>query len=232
MRILVVEDDQPLLEGIIKILLEEHYEADYALNGDEGYLLAKQNIYDVLILDVMLPQLDGFTIVKKLRENGIRTPILLLTAKDSVEDRVKGLDVGADDYLIKPFAIPELLARLRVLIRDKGTSSKMEEPLSYGPIQINELEHDGYIHSHKLNLTVKEYQLLEYFLRNKEQILLRDQIFNRVWGLNSEAGMGVVDVYVYHLRKKLAVHVVDDYIKTVRGIGFMLKGENPHVSED
>jgi DNA-binding response OmpR family regulator len=231
MKILVVEDELALLEGITKILNEEDYQTDHALNGYEGLELAKQNIYDVIILDIMLPELDGFSILKTLREDSIRTPVLLLTARDSVEDRVKGLDLGADDYLIKPFAAPELLARIRVLLRGKGDN--IESEVCYGPIVLNENEHDGYIDNQKLNLTVKEYLLLEFFIRNKEQILLRDQIFNRIWGFSSEAGVNVVDVYVHHLRKKLAVSNCEQYIKTVRGIGFMLKGDDEeHVSNN
>jgi DNA-binding response OmpR family regulator len=230
MKILVVEDEFALLEGIIKILNEENYVTDRALNGYDGLELAKQNIYDAIVLDIMLPELDGFSIVKSLRESAIKTPILLLTAKDSVEDRVKGLDLGADDYLIKPFAAAELLARIRVLLRGKGEN--VESELVYGPLVINENEHDGYIDDHKLNLTVKEYLLLEFFIRNKEQILLRDQIFNRIWGFESEAGVNVVDVYVHHLRKKLGIFQCDQFIKTVRGIGFMLKGDDEDVSKD
>ena len=228
MKILVIEDEQALLEGIEKILTEENYHVDTAVNGYDGLELAIQNIYDVLLLDIMLPEVDGFAIVKTLREKGVRTPILLLTAKDSVEDRVKGLDLGADDYLIKPFAAPELLARIRVLLRGKG--EQVESILAYGSIRVNESEHDGYIDEQKLNLTVKEYLLLEFFIRNKEQILVKEQIFNRIWGFSSEAGLNIVDVYVHHLRKKLAAFHLDHYLKTVRGIGFMLKGDEEDVS--
>lgn len=230
MKILVVEDEKNLLDGITKILVEEKYSVDSALNGFDGLQLAKQNIYDAIILDIMLPELDGFSILKSLREESIKTPILLLTAKDSVEDRVKGLDLGADDYLIKPFAAPELLARIRVLLRGKG--DPIENDLVYGPIRLMENEHDAYIHGQKLHLTIKEYLLMEFFIRNKEQILLRDQIFNRIWGFSSEAGLNVVDVYMHHLRKKLAVYQCEHLIKTVRGIGFMLKGEESDVSEN
>lgn len=230
MKILVVEDEQSLLEGIKKILMEENYQVDTAESGYDGLELARQNIYDAILLDIMLPEIDGFSIVKTLRENAIRTPILLLTAKDSVEDRVKGLDLGADDYLIKPFASPELLARIRVLLRGKG--ELVENELVYGPIRVNEHEHDGYFEEKKLNLTSKEYQLLEYFVRNKEQILLKEQIFNRIWGFSSDAGINIVDVYVHHLRKKLGTFQLDHYLKTIRGIGFMLKGDDEDVPKD
>lgn len=230
MKILMVEDEKALLEGIVSILKEENYDVDTALNGYDGLQLAKQNIYDVIILDIMLPEVDGFSIVKSLREDSIRTPIILVTAKDRVEDRVKGLDLGADDYLTKPFAAPELLARIRVLLRGKGDPTENE--LCYGSIIINQSEHDGYIHEEKLNLTVKEYLLLEFFIRNKEQILLRDQIFNRIWGFSSDSGLNIVDVYIHHLRKKLMPFHLDDYIKTVRGIGFMLKGDDSDVQKN
>ena len=230
MKILIVEDEKALLEGVANLLKEEDYYVDTALNGFDGLQLAKQNIYDVIILDIMLPELDGFAVVRSLREHAIKTPVLLLTAKDSVEDRVKGLDLGADDYLIKPFATPELLARIRVLLRGKGDNNENE--LEYGPITLMESEHDGYINNHKLNLTIKEYLLLEFFIRNKEQILLRDQIFNRIWGFSSESGLNVVDVYVHHLRKKLGPFGCAHYIKTVRGIGFMLRGDEEDVSKD
>ncbi|AMM93212.1 response regulator transcription factor [Peribacillus simplex] len=225
MKILIVDDEKSLTEGISKILEEENYDVDIALNGYDGLELAKKGIYDVIILDIMLPEVDGFSIVKTLRKESVRTPILLLTAKDSIKDRVMGLDLGADDYLIKPFAGPELLARIRVLLRGKGEQA---EELGYGPIKI--IEHDGFVNGKKLNLTVKEYQLLEFFILNKEQILLRDQIFNRIWGFSSEAGLNVVDVYVHHLRKKLTPFHLDHWIVTVRGIGFMLKVGDQDVS--
>ena len=225
MKILIVDDEKPLIEGISKILEEENYDVDTALNGYDGLELAKKGIYDVILLDIMLPEVDGFSIVKTLRNKSVRTPILLVTAKDSINDRVMGLDLGADDYLIKPFASPELLARIRVLLRGKGEPA---EELGYGPIKM--IEHDGYVNEKKLNLTVKEYQLLEFFILNKEQILLRDQIFNRIWGFSSEAGLNVVDVYVHHLRKKLTPFHLDHWIVTVRGIGFMLKVGEEDVS--
>ncbi|MFU1996537.1 response regulator transcription factor [Priestia megaterium] len=225
MRVLVVEDDASLLHGIVEGLKEEGYEVDCASEGDEGLFLAEQNIYDALILDIMLPGMTGLDILKKLRKQKVLTKVIFLTAKDSVEDRVKGLDYGADDYLVKPFAMAELFARLRVMLRDLQAEEGM---ISYGPISIREANHEVMINGGALTLTIKEFQLLEYFIRNKEQILIRDQIFNRVWGFTSDVGVGVVDVYVHHLRKKLQPFNCDGYVRTVRGVGFMLKGEE-HV---
>ncbi|MGG0476295.1 response regulator transcription factor [Priestia aryabhattai] len=225
MRVLVVEDDASLLHGIVEGLKEEGYEVDRASEGDEGLFLAEQNIYDALILDIMLPGMTGLDILKKLRKQKVLTKVIFLTAKDSVEDRVKGLDYGADDYLVKPFAMAELFARLRVMLRDLQAEEGM---ISYGPISIREANHEVMINGSALTLTIKEFQLLEYFIRNKEQILIRDQIFNRVWGFTSDVGVGVVDVYVHHLRKKLQPFNCDNYVRTVRGVGFMLK-EEEHV---
>jgi len=225
MRVLVVEDDASLLHGIVEGLKEEGYEVDCASEGDEGLFLAEQNIYDALILDIMLPGMTGLDILKKLRKQKVLTKVIFLTEKDSVEDRVKGLDYGADDYLVKPFAMAELFARLRVMLRDLQAEEGM---ISYGPISIREANHEVMINGSALTLTIKEFQLLEYFIRNKEQILIRDQIFNRVWGFTSDVGVGVVDVYVHHLRKKLQPFNCDNYVRTVRGVGFMLKGEE-HV---
>ncbi len=223
MKILVVEDDSSLLGLISSVLKEESYQVDCADSGSEGLLMAERDVYDALILDIMLPEIDGLSIVKRLRAQSVKTPVLFLTARDSVEDRVKGLDVGADDYLVKPFAISELLARVRALLR--RTKGEMDGEISYGPISLQPNTHDGFAGEHQLNLTVKEYELLEFLLRNSEQILLREQIFNRIWGFDSESGINVVDVYVHYLRKKLAQYDCGDFIKTVRGVGYMLKGE-------
>lgn len=223
MKLLVVEDDHSLLEVISTVLKEESYQVDSADNGAEGLLLAQSKVYDALILDIMLPEMDGLKLVKTLRNQSISTPVLFLTAKDSVEDRVRGLDVGADDYLVKPFAITELLARVRALLR-RGHAGSGED-ISYLGLSVNPSIHDGFVDTHPLNLSQKEYELLEFLIRNSEQILFRDQIFNRVWGFTSESGINVVDVYVHYLRKKLEPYGYADVIKTVRGVGYMLKGE-------
>jgi len=228
MRILTVEDERSLLQAISAVLTDEGYQVDCADRGDEGLLLAERGIYDLLVLDIMMPGLDGLTLVRKLRAKGLMTPVLFLTAKDSVEARVEGLDAGADDYLVKPFAVEELLARTRAILRRNGKIG-MEGDLSYGPISVKPNEHDGYVDTHPLKLTTKEYDLLTYFLRNKEQILTRDQIFDRVWGIDSEANYGIVDLYVHYLRKKLADHGYDNFIRTVRNVGYILKGQKENV---
>jgi len=181
--------------------------------------LAERGIYDLLISDIMLPEQSGLAIVKAMRAQDIHTPVLFLTAKDSVQVRVNGLDAGADDYLVKPFAVEELLARVRALLR-RNRSAKDEE-IRYGPIAIRPAEHDGFVNEEPLKLTLKEYELLEYLLYNRERILTREQIFDRIWGLDSDAAPSVVDVYIHFLRKKLSEYGFDTYIQTVRGVGFV-----------
>lgn len=222
-RILVVEDDRPLLSAIVAVFKEEGYQVDEADAGDEGLYLAEQGIYDLLVLDIMLPGMDGLSIIGELRRKGKKTPILLLTAKDSVEDRVTGLDVGADDYLVKPFAVPELLARARALLRRHGGVG-CEGELVYGPVSLRARAQDGFVGERPLQLTIKEYELLEYFMVNAEQIVTREQVFDRIWGFDSDTSLGIVDLYVHYLRKKLAPHGCEHMIQTVRGVGFMLKG--------
>jgi len=224
-RILVVEDDRPLRDAVVTVLREESYQVDGEENGMEGLYLAEQRIHDLIVLDVMLPGLNGLSLLSELRAQGIETPVLMLTARDGVEDRVKGLDSGADDYLVKPFATPELLARIRVLLRRKyGGGSDGE--IGYGALLLRRQSMEGYANGEPLKLTLKEFDLLEYLLLNREQILTKEQLLDRIWGIDSDAGMSVVDVYVHYLRKKLAPSGCDSYIHTVRGIGYMLKGRS------
>ncbi|WP_159883721.1 response regulator transcription factor [Paenibacillus puerhi] len=227
MRVLVVEDDERLLDAIASVLEDEHYRVDRADNGHEGFLLASQDCYDLLVLDIMLPAMDGISLIQSLRKRGIHTPCLFLTAKDSVESRVRGLDAGADDYLVKPFAIDELLARLRALHRRKGTET--EAVLGYGGLTLAEQDCEAIYRGSRIKLTTKEYELLAFLIRHKEQIVKRDQVFARVWGMDSEANETAVDLYVHYLRKKLHSCGCDHYIRTIRSVGYMLKAESVHV---
>ncbi|XID95987.1 response regulator transcription factor [Paenibacillaceae bacterium WGS1546] len=222
MRILVIEDDPQLLDAVSTVLREESYDVDEADNGSDGLFLAQQRIHDLIVLDIMLPGVNGLTILAELRAQGILTPILLLTAKDGVEDRVTGLDSGADDYLVKPFATPELLARIRVLLR-RLTLGSPDGELRYGRLYAKRQTRECFADEQPIKLTLKEYELMEYLLLNREQILTKEQLLDRVWGIDSEAGIGVVDVYVHYLRKKLAPHGYDRHIHNVRGVGYMLK---------
>lgn len=225
MRVLIVEDDAGLRDAVVTVFEEESYQVDTAGDGDEGLLLAEQGIHDLLVLDIMLPGLNGIEIVKRLRKKGQTVPILLLTARDSVADRVKGLDAGADDYVVKPFAVQELLARARAVLRRHGALNP-EGDLSYDRLSLRPKSHDGYVDDQPLKLTAKEYKLLEFLLMNKEQILTREQIFDRVWGFDVDTSSSVVDVYLHYLRKKLAPAGCDHLLRTVRGVGYMLSGKS------
>jgi DNA-binding response OmpR family regulator len=222
MRILVVEDDSVLREAVVSLLKEEQYLVDEAASGDEGLYMAEQDIYDLIVLDIMLPEINGLDIVKALRTNGHTVPILLLTARDSVDDRVTGLETGADDYLVKPFAIRELLARVKAQIRRKSNQG-LDGELAYGGISLNSRVRDGFAEGKALGLSTKEYDLLEFLVANHQQIVTREQIFDRIWGFDSDTTISIVDLYIHYLRKKLAPSGLDSHIQTVRGAGFMLK---------
>jgi two-component system, OmpR family, response regulator CiaR len=231
MRVLIVEDDVPLSHAIRAVFEDEKYEVDTAETGNEGFMLAETGIYDLLVLDIMLPNRNGLSIIRELRGRGVTTPTLFLTAKDSVQARVEGLDAGGDDYLVKPFAVEELLARSRSLLRRAGKLGA-EGQLTYGPLVLHAQENDASVDGQRLKLTSKEYELLEYLVRNREQILRREQIFDRVWGFDSEANAGMVDLYIHYLRKKLSTQGADGLIRTVRGVGYRLKEETEHVQKD
>lgn len=221
MKVLVVEDNVSLLESMRQIL-EDEYEVDTADNGEDGLFLAQQSIYDIILLDVMLPGMDGFEIIRQIRNAKIDTSVLFLTAKDSLEDRVKGLELGGDDYLVKPFQAAELKARIRALLRRSGIIS-LEQSLKYRGIELLEREKDILVDAQPVKLTLKQYELLEYLIQNKGKILTREQIFDRIWGFDSDTTIAIVEVFVHHLRKKLEPFQYHKDIQTIRGIGYMLK---------
>lgn len=222
MQVLIVEDDKHLLKTIVTILNEEGYRAEGVATGDDGCYLAENGAYDLLVLDIMLPGMDGLDIVRHIRSKGASTPILLLTAKDSVDDLVKGLDTGADDYLTKPFELRELLARVRALLRRQGAVGT-EGDVHYKRIALRPKMREIHVDGQPLELSQKEYELFEYLLLNREQILHRDQISARVWGIEAENSANIVDVYIFYLRKKLKAYGCDSMIQTVRNVGYMLK---------
>ncbi|MFJ7930395.1 response regulator transcription factor [Peribacillus sp. NPDC096448] len=221
MKVLVVEDNLSLLESIRQILTDE-YEVDTADNGEDGLFMAQQSIYDIIILDVMLPGIDGFEIVRKIREAKIDTSVLFLTAKDGLEDRVRGLEMGGDDYLVKPFQAPELKARIRALLRRSGIIS-LAQHVKYRNIELLEKEKDILVDGKVIKMTLKQFELLEYLIQNNGKILTREQIFDRIWGFDSDTTIAIVEVFIHHLRKKLEPFDYHKDIQTVRGIGYMLK---------
>lgn len=220
MRLLVVEDNLPLLESIVQLLSDE-FEVDQASHGEDGLFLAQQNIHDAIVLDVMLPGMDGFEILKTIREEGLTTPVLFLTARDSLEDRVKGLDGGGDDYLTKPFQAAELKARIRALLRRSG-SLTTNQTIQYRGIELCGKERDIHVDGEPIKLTSKQYELLEYLIQNKGVILTKEQIYDRVWGFDSDTTIAIVEVFMHHLRKKLEPFGYQADIKTIRGVGYML----------
>lgn len=226
MRILVVEDEKKVASFIKKGLTEESYAVDAANDGAEGYELASTTTYDLLILDLMLPGMDGFQIIEKLRAQGNDTPILILTARDQVDDRVRGLDLGADDYLAKPFAFTELLARVRALLRRAG--GQRAATLKVGDLSLDPVTREVRRGERKIELTAKEYALLEFFMRNKEKILTRTIISEHVWDINFDSMTNIVDVYVNHLRNKLENSSEEArLIHTVRGVGYVMREDAP-----
>ena len=222
MKILIVEDEELLRGAILALFAAEGFDADSADNGDEGLFLAEQVVYDLIVLDIMLPGTNGLDILRQLRANRNDVPVLLLTAKDRIEDRVTGLDAGADDYLVKPFAVAELLARIRVLLRRKAGDSA-QDAISYKGIILKPKVKEAWYESQELVLTAKEYELLEFLVLNRERILTKEQIFDRIWGFEADTGSGIVDVYIHFLRKKIGAASAARFIHTIRGVGYMLK---------
>jgi len=219
-KILVVEDDRKVAGFIEQGLREEGYAVDVAPDGEEGTMLAHVYDYDVIILDVMMPKKTGLQVASELRREGRGTPILMLTARDATEDVVRGLDVGADDYLTKPFKFDELLARVRALVRRGG--AKRTELLTYGPLQLDRLKHKVHVRGKPLDLSPKEFHLLEHFLLRPEEVVRRTELLEKVWDMHFDAESNVVDVHVGNLRRKLKRAAEMDLIHTIRGVGFKL----------
>ena len=223
MRILLVEDNRPLIGIIEKRLSEEGYSVDSCIDGDEGMGFAGSYDYDLAILDIMLPKISGFEILKAIKSRNPLTPVLLLTAKDSVSDKVAGLDAGADDYLVKPFAFDELLARVRALLRRQTDIES--SVLSIADLSLDLLTRKVQRGSKEITLTAKEFALMEYLLRNKQRVLTRGQIADHVWNYSFDSGTNVVDVYIRYLRRKIDDGESLKLIQTIRGVGYILKEE-------
>jgi DNA-binding response OmpR family regulator len=220
MRVLVVEDEQKINRSVCQALREEAYAVDSAHDGDQGEELALINEYDLIILDLMLPKKSGIALCRGLRERGIGTPILMLTAKDSLEDRVIGLDSGADDYLVKPFFMDELLARARALLR-RDTTVKSTR-LQLADLVVDTSSHRVTRAGAPIDLTSKEYAMLEYFIRNPDQVLTRTMISEHVWDEEFDSLSNIIDVYIRRLRKKIDEGFQPRLLHTIRGSGYLL----------
>ena len=225
MRILVVEDEKKVASFLQKGLREEGYAVDVAHDGYDGLVKALVSDYDLLLLDVMLPGKSGIEIVRELRAKEKATPVLMLTARDSEQDVVLGLNAGADDYLTKPFGFDELLARVRALLRRGGAAR--QDRLVYDDVELDRVKHTALRQGTRLDLTPKEFQLLEFFMVNVERVVRRTELLEKVWDLSFDPMSNVVDVHVGHLRRKLERSGEDPLLHTVRGVGYVLRKGGP-----
>jgi DNA-binding response OmpR family regulator len=221
-HILVVEDEKRLANLVRRALEEEGHVVDTSYDGAEALDMATGTDYDLIVLDIMLPHMDGIEIARRLRTEGKQTRILMLTARDAVEDRVTGLESGADDYLVKPFSFAELVARVKALSR-RQVQAQTEEELVTGELVLDLARREARRNSHTIELTAKEFQLLEYMMRNSGRVLTRTQILDHVWGYNFDSFSNVVDIYVHYLRNKVDRDFPTPMIKTVRGVGYKLE---------
>lgn len=222
MKLLLVEDEKQLSEALQQILIRNKYSVDAVYNGDEGLDYSLTGVYDVIILDIMLPKLNGLEILKMIRRRKISTPVILLTAKDSVEDKILGLDSGADDYLPKPFSPDELLARLRALTRRNGDFIN-ENILEFSDIRLNLSTYDMEVNDNSITLTQKEFEILKFFMQRPKLVVSKDDLITKLWGFDSDVEHNNIEVYISFLRKKLAYVESDVKITTIRRVGYRLE---------
>lgn len=220
MKILIVEDNKTIQKDIEKEL-SKHFDTETCGDGEEGLYLISQGIYDLVILDLMLPNMGGIEILNQARKDGVDTPILILTAKEALDDKVEAFTLGANDYLTKPFYMDELVARVYAILRTNG-KIKDKKYLEFKDLRIDSEKNSVYINDEEIELQNKQFKLLEYFVLNKGSILLKEQIYDRIWGIDSDATIEIVEVYVSNLRKKLSKYDYDKYIKTKRKVGYIL----------
>lgn len=223
MRILLAEDDLRLARAVKRVFEEEMHNVESVGDGQAALDRASAGQFDVMVLDVMLPKLDGFDACRRMRAAGVQTPVLMLTARTDVQDRVRGLDAGADDYMVKPFAVAELLARVRALGRRGERSGSGRDQLKAGDLLLDVSRHSAVRGSKEIELTVKEFQLLELLLRHQGQVLSRTQILEHVWQYDRDFASNVVDIYIHYLRNKIDKGFKTQLIHTIRGVGYTLK---------
>lgn len=220
MKILIVEDEVKITQALNFLFNKQKIDVDIANDGEEGLILASKDIYDVIVLDIMLPEVDGIQILKTIRKSGIKTPVIMLTAKDTIDDRVFGLENGADDYLVKPFATKELIARVKALARRKNTEF-VGEVYDFEDIKYDVKNYLLYVGDKEYKIPLKEAMLMEMFIKKPRQVFTREQIIDRIWGLEADILESNIEIYVHHLRKRL--EDTNAKIETVRGVGYMLK---------
>ncbi|MBR3002004.1 MAG: response regulator transcription factor [Clostridia bacterium] len=220
MQVLIIEDDK-ILSDTIKQCIKNKYQVEQAFDGQEGVLYANQDIYDVIILDIMMPIMNGYEVLVELRKNKISTPVLILTAKDALEDKIRGFNSGADDYLVKPFEKEELIARVDAMIR-RNNRTYFKNEVEFEEIKLDLSSRKAYINEKEITLQGKQFDMLEYLINYKEKIITKEQIFDKIWGFNSETTTNVVEVYASGIRKELKKYGCDKYFKTIRGVGYMM----------
>lgn len=219
MRVLIIEDDK-ILAKTVEQCIGSKYDVDHAYDGEEGVLYAKQEIYDVIILDIMLPIMDGYEVLSELRNNKIYTPVLILTAKDGIGDKVKGFRYGADDFLVKPFNREELIVRLEALIR-RANGNYYDNIIEYKGLVLDLNSRKVQAGDKEIILQGKQFDVLEYLIKSKNTIITKEQIFDKIWGFDSETTTNVIEVYASGLRKELKKIGYDKYLKTIRGVGYI-----------
>ena len=230
MKMLIVEDDRLLADSIADYL-KDTFSVDVAHDGEEGLYEAEKDIYDLILLDIMMPEMNGYEVLKHLRKQGITTPVIMITAKDGLDDKVKGLKLGADDYIVKPFFREELLARIEAVLRRSGRLTDIAT-IKYKDLTLERKAKRIFLKDKEIFLQGKQYDLLEYLISNKDTILTKEQIFDRIWGFDSDTMVSVVEVYVSNLRKALKNYGYTLPIKTVRGLGYMFSVEDEANEEE
>ena len=224
MKILIIEDDHNL-SNVIKRCIEDDYQTEQAFDGEEGLYYAEQNIYDLILLDIMLPELNGYQILERLRRQGIHTPVLLLTARGTLDDKTRGFRAGADDYLVKPFDPDELLLRINAIIR-RSMGIYQQNKLSFKEMLVDMDSRKIRISGQQLKLKGKQYDILEFLVSHQGKLVSKDQIFDKIWGFTTDTTSNVVEVYASGIRKILKAYNYDTYFKTVRGVGYILTDES------
>ena len=224
MRILIIEDDRGVSRFIKKGFQEKGFIVDTAFDGEEGLYLATSQVYDLIIIDVMLPEINGFEVLKGVRKKSLATPVIFLTAKGEQADIVHGLEIGADDYLVKPFAFAELLARVRAVMR-RGSAEQQTSNIQAGDLSLNFIDRTAQRQNKTIELSGKEFALLEYLVRNAGQILTRTMILESVWGYNFDTSSNIIDVHINRLRSKIDRDFETKLIRTIKGVGYVLKAE-------